>query len=377
MISGQDRYFLSRAIEIAREGMGKNFPNPLVGAVVVRDERIVGEGFYSGPGSSHAEVVALSRAGEMSRGGTIYLNLEPCCHHGMTPPCTDAIIASGISRVVFSHYDPDRRVRGGGAKRLTEEGIKVDVGGLADEAVELNLPYIHNRLSTKPFVVLKLASTLDGRITLGNKKYITSDNSRKYIHQLRAWLESIAVGINTFLFDNPILDRRLFPVQLPPPVRVIFDYYCRFPEESRWLEDGERVIVFCHNGSDRERIEKLGERGAEVVEVSGRDGLLDLEECMDALGKLGITSILIEGGARIATSIIEKRLFDRLIIVYAPYFGGQSEIDLFRNETSPLWQDGEGIILKKVHRFDNDVVAIYDREEVSRYKDLILNGILE
>jgi len=377
MTSEQDRFFLSHAIELARGGMGKNFPNPLVGAVVVQDGRIVGEGFYSGPGSRHAEVVALSRAGEKARGGTIYLNLEPCCHHGMTPPCTDAIVSSGVSRVVFSHYDPDERVRGGGARILTENGIEVEVGGMVEEAIELNLPYIHNRLSSKPFVVLKLASTLDGRITLGNKKYITGDSSRRYIHELRAWLESIAVGINTFLSDNPNLDRRLFPVQLPAPVRVVFDYYCRFPEESRWLMDGERVIVFCHNGSDKKRMEKLKGKGAEIIEVSGQDGLLNLDECLDELSKLGITSILVEGGARIATSIIEKRLFDRLVIVYAPYFGGESEVALFGSRDTPGWQGGEGIVLKEVRRFGNDMVAIYDREEVSRYKDLLLSNVVE
>jgi len=377
MTGEQDRYFLSRAIELAKGGMGKNFPNPLVGAVVVKDGRIVGEGYYSGPGSRHAEVVALSRAGEKARGGAIYLNLEPCCHHGMTPPCTDAIIASGVSRVVFSHYDPDERVRGGGARALINNGIEVEVGGMVEEAVELNLPYIHNRLSSKPFVVLKLASTLDGRITLGGRKYITGEDSRKFVHELRAWLESIAVGINTLLSDNPILDRRLFPVKLPPPIRVIFDYYCRVPVELSWLRNRERVIVFCHRKADEKKIEELGRVGADVVQVSGNDGLLDLEECLDKLSGLGVTSILIEGGARIATSIIEKRLFDRLVIVYAPYFGGESEVTLFGSKGTPGWQKEEGIVLKEVRRFENDIVAIYDREEVSRYKDLLLSNIAE
>lgn len=366
--------FVKRTLQLAEQGLGRNFPNPLVGAVVVARGEVIAEGFYQGPGSMHAEASALAAAGEMARGAELYLNLEPCCHYGMTPPCVDAIISSGISRVVFSHYDPDPRVRGRGAEMLRSRGVKVEVGMLADEAVELNLPYIHNRMSQRVFVVLKLAATLDGRITFKKRKYITGERTRGYVHYIRTWTEAIGIGINTLLIDAPILDRRLYSKDIEPPIRVVFDYYCRFPGDYRWLKEGGRVIVFCHEGVDSSRSEALEEAGARVIPVSGSDGRLELKQCLHALYEEKITSILIEGGASIADSFIMDSLFDRLIITYAPYFGGKGEVTFLQSEHSPDWMNHEGLILKDINRFENDLVAVYDREAISGYVDTLAKG---
>jgi len=370
----KDLDFVKRAIELAGKGVGRNFPNPLVGAVVVSGGEVIAEGHYGGPGSMHAEASALADAGERARGATVYLNLEPCCHHGMTPPCVDAIIASGVKRVVFSHYDPDPRVRGRGAEILRSRGIRVDVGILVEEAVELNLPYIHNRLKQRVFTVLKLAATLDGRITLGEKKYITGRRTREFVHYLRAWTQAIGIGINTLLKDNPRLDRRLYSEELDPPVRVVFDYYCRFPADYPWLKNGEKTIIFCREGCDETKMRELGEAGATVIPVPGSDGRLDLRQCMDALYREKVTSILIEGGAAIAETVIMDSLFDRLIITYAPFFGGNDELPFLQSGRIPGWMDEGKLVLKSVYRFENDFAAVYDRKYLSGYAEVLTRG---
>ncbi len=195
--------YIRRALELAGNAMGETFPNPLVGAVVVAGGGIVGEGYHRGPGRPHAEIEAIRDAGERARGAALYLNLEPCCHYGRTPPCTDGIVDAGISRVVFSMYDPDIRVRGKGAAALRARGVEVKGGVCAGEALELNLPYVHRNLTGKPFVMLKLASTLDGRLTWGAERgYLSGESEQRYIHRLRAWTEAIAIGIGTVV-DRP------------------------------------------------------------------------------------------------------------------------------------------------------------------------------
>jgi len=374
VVTDEDRRFIERALELASKGLGRNFPNPLVGAVVVSGGEVVAEGYYAGPGSKHAEASALERAGEKARGATVYLNLEPCCHHGMTPPCVDAIRSSGVKRVVFSHYDPDPRVRGKGAGILRAAGIEVDVGVLSEKAVDLNLPYIHNRLAGKPFVILKLASTLDGRISLGERKYITGERTREYVHYLRAWTHAVGVGIETLLQDTPRLDRRMYSGRVGPPVRVVFDYYCRFPDDYRWLKDGEETFVFCHEDCDENRKLKLEASGARVFRVEGSGGKLDLGRVLEVLYDEGITSILVEGGARIAESFIRAALFDRLVITYAPFFGGEEELPFLSGKPEPGGEVEGGLVLKEVHRFDNDFAVVYDRSYLTGYLKKVMDG---
>jgi diaminohydroxyphosphoribosylaminopyrimidine deaminase/5-amino-6-(5-phosphoribosylamino)uracil reductase len=369
--SEADRAFMERSIELASRGTGLTFPNPLVGAVVVAGGEVVGEGFHAGAGGPHAEVVALEAAGGRARGATIYLNLEPCCHHGRTPPCTDAIAGAGISRVVFAIFDPDGRVRGEGARILRDCGIEVETGLMAREALELNLPYVHRALTGEPFVLLKLAVTLDGRVTLGEERYITCRESLECVHGLRARMEAIAVGSRTMESDDPSLDRRLYPGDLDPPVRMVFDSELSFPAGHRWLESGERVILYCGEEADRTRISELEEAGAEVKTLPSGRGGLDLESWRRDVARRGITSVLVEGGPAIASSMIRLGIPDRLVLFQAPVIAGEGEKGWFEGAAP-----GEGgqFGLSYVEIIERDVMTVYDRRHVSGYLDAVTGG---
>ena len=363
-----DRQYMERALELADHGTGLTFPNPLVGAVIVSGGGIVGEGFHAGAGKPHAEIEALAAAGEKARGADIYLNLEPCCHHGRTPPCTDAIIQAGIARVVFAIFDPDERVRGKGALQLRENGIEVETGIMAREALEMNLPYVHRSVTGGPFVMLKLAVTLDGKITLGDEKYITCSGSLECVHGLRARMEAIAVGSGTLRADDPSLDRRLYERQLDPPIRMVFDSGLTFPPEHPWLERGERVIVYCSEGADAARVAGLEEAGAEIAGLPDGEGGLDLEAWRRDLSARGITSVLVEGGARIATSIVKAGIPDRLVLFHAPLIAGAGETGWYGAVPPPEHNE---MNLSYIEVIGADVMTVYDRHQVTEYLDAV------
>jgi diaminohydroxyphosphoribosylaminopyrimidine deaminase/5-amino-6-(5-phosphoribosylamino)uracil reductase len=363
--------YIRRAIELAERAMGSTFPNPLVGAVVVRDGEIVGEGYHEGPGRPHAEAAAIRAAGDRSRGATLYLNLEPCCHYGRTPPCTGDIIAAGIARVVFSMYDPDERVRGKGAALLRSSGIAVEAGLGAREALELNLPYTHRCLTGEPFVVLKFASTLDGRLTWGDERRLSGDAEQRYVHRLRAWTEAIAIGIGTVEKDAPRLDRRLFREDLDPPVRMVFDSELRFPCDYAWLERGERVIIYCSTHGDRERRGRLEAAGAEIVSLPAGTGGVDLEYWLEDVVAKGITSVLVEGGGEVATSFIREGFFERLVVCYAPLFGGGESVSWYQGAAPPEWLADEGLVLSRLEALDNDIAAVYDTRAIAFYLETL------
>jgi diaminohydroxyphosphoribosylaminopyrimidine deaminase/5-amino-6-(5-phosphoribosylamino)uracil reductase len=363
--------YMERALELAREAEGRTFPNPLVGAVIESEGRIVGEGYHRGAGMPHAEIEALRAAGPEARGGMLYLNLEPCCHHGKTPPCTDAIIEAGIARVVFSVYDPDERVRGCGADALRSSGIDVVTGLRAAEALELNLPYMHRKLTGRAHITLKLASTLDGRLTTGDGRYITGTRAREHVHRLRAASEAIAVGIGTFEKDAPLLDRRLHPENLPPPVRMIFDTGLRFPPGHEWLRKGERVILFCSEGAPSDSRRILEEGGAEVVCLPPSEGGVDLEAWRDSITEMGITSVLVEGGGSIATSFIEKGCFDRMVLYYAPVLSGDGGVVWYDTEDPPGWSAKGELVPRSFEMIGEDTMAVYDRREQIGFLDMV------
>jgi diaminohydroxyphosphoribosylaminopyrimidine deaminase/5-amino-6-(5-phosphoribosylamino)uracil reductase len=364
-----DLIYMERALELADRGTGLTFPNPLVGAVIVSGGRIVGEGFHAGAGMPHAEIEALAGAAEKARGADLYLNLEPCCHHGRTPPCTDAIIEAGIARVVFGIFDPDERVRGRGARQLREYGIEVETGVMAREALEINLPYVHRSLSGAPFVLLKLAVTLDGRITFGKEKYITCAGSLECVHGLRARLEAVAVGSGTMRADDPSLDRRFYSRPLGPPVRIVFDSGLAFPPGHPWLGRGERVIIYCHTGTDTAKAERLEGAGAEIVRLPRGEGGLDLEAWRRDLTVRGITSVIVEGGARIATSMMKAGIPDRLVLFHAPIIAGAGEKGWFEDKAPPAAVADLG--LSYVEVIDGDVMTVYDRKHVTAYLDAV------
>ncbi|MDZ7859636.1 MAG: bifunctional diaminohydroxyphosphoribosylaminopyrimidine deaminase/5-amino-6-(5-phosphoribosylamino)uracil reductase RibD [Candidatus Krumholzibacteriota bacterium] len=362
-----DELYLGRAIELARKGIGDTFPNPNVGAVVVSDGRIVGEGYHKKKGEPHAEVEAINEAGSEARGGTIYLNLEPCCHYGTTPPCTERIIQAGLKRVVFSIYDPDPRVSGKGARILRENGIEVETGVKSWEAMEINLPFIHRCETGKPLVILKLALTLDGCLTVEPNGWFTSEESRKYVHYLRALTDAVAVGIGTVKSDNPVLDRRFFERKLPPPVRCVFDSKLDFHLESSWFNDGERIMIYCSEDANTAKAESLKEAGAEVIPLSENNGRIDLERWIEDLSERSIHSVLVEGGAGIATSFIKKRLADRMFIFFASRISGKKGLSFFMEDEEPDWIKGGGLNPSRVSLSGSDIVAVYDNPVIEGY----------
>ncbi len=369
-----DRIFMERVFELARGATGVTFPNPLVGAVVVSGGEIVGEGYHRGAGTPHAEALAIRAAGERARGATLYLNLEPCCHFGRTPPCTDTISRAGIERVLFSMYDPDVRMRGEGARILERSGIRVEEGLMRDEALELNLPYIHRSITGKPFVVLKLASTLDGRLTAGELRWLTGEKARARVHYLRAWTESIAVGIGTIRSADPVLDRRLYREQLQPPDRIVFDTPLSLPRSHRWLGAGEPVILYCREDAPAERIRELSGAGAEVVRLPAAEGGVDLESWIADVGERGITSVFVEGGGGISTSIIRSSLFNRLVLFYAPLLSGRAGLEWFQGDGPPLWVERGELVLRGAETMEGDVMIVYDTKPVSEYLSEITGG---
>ncbi|MBN1164664.1 MAG: bifunctional diaminohydroxyphosphoribosylaminopyrimidine deaminase/5-amino-6-(5-phosphoribosylamino)uracil reductase RibD [Candidatus Krumholzibacteriota bacterium] len=367
-----DERYMKQALELAASASGLTFPNPLVGALVVSAGEVVGEGFHSAPGRDHAEVEAISKAGKKAYGATLYLNLEPCCHQGRTPPCTDSIIRAGISRVVFSIYDPDPRVRGKGARILRERGIEVEVGVLATEALELNLPFVHKNITGRSFVALKLALTWDGRMTCEGETWLSGEESRKQVHLIRAGMEAIAIGKGTLRIDDPMLDRCLYPLSLPPPVRMIFDSSLEFPVDHRWLAGGERVILYGTTSAGKEQRKKLEEAGAEVVILpASEEGNVDLAAWKTDISAKNFTSVLVEGGGRISTSLFRQGLMDRMILFSAPLVSGSEGVGWFQDGIKPDWFNRDEFVLNRVRTFGNDLMAVYDRSYLERYREMM------
>jgi diaminohydroxyphosphoribosylaminopyrimidine deaminase/5-amino-6-(5-phosphoribosylamino)uracil reductase len=366
-MSAKDEIYVGKALELAERAVGVTFPNPLVGALVVSEGEIVGEGYHEGAGTPHAEAIAIRRAADRGRGATLYLNLEPCCHFGRTPPCTDLIVEAGISRVVFSILDPDVRVRGRGTRILREQGVEVETGILAEEAFELNLPYIHRSITGQPFIILKLASTLDGRLTAGARKWLTGEKARKRVHYLRAWTEAIAIGMGTLRADDPILDRRFYREGLPPPMRMVFDTHLTFPTSHRWLANQESVVLYCVKGAPRDRISKLTASGAEVVALPAGDGGVDLSAWLDDVQRRGITAVIVEGGGRISTSMIAGNIFNRLVLFYAPLLSGRGGLEWFQGIESPAWLERGELIPSSVEIADEDLMVVYDTRQLLHY----------
>lgn len=334
-----DDELLHRALELAREGIGLASPNPYVGAVIA-DARgnVVGTGTYTYAGVKHAEILALEAAGTRARGGTLYINLEPHAHHGRTPPCTDALIAADIRRVVASMPDPNPRVSGRGFEALRAAGIKVEVGGLEDEARRLNEGFARYIRHGMPLVTLKSAMTLDGKIApsrsdkanrddLGDSfsgHWITGEAARAHVHELRHQHDAILAGIGTVLADNPLLTDRSGRPRRRPLLRVILDSHLRLPLESRLVKSAAQqrqndVLVFYFSATEQKKsqLEQLGVR-AERVPATGQDGRLDLPDILRRLAELEITSVMIEGGANVNQTALASGVVDKVFLYYAP-----------------------------------------------------------
>lgn len=316
---------MRRALELARGGWGNTSPNPMVGAVVVRNGKIVGEGYHARFGEAHAEPRAIEAAGQAARGATMYVTLEPCSHTGKTPPCTEAILRSGISRVVAATRDPNP-VAGGGVAKLREAGVDTIVGVLEDEAREINASYIHSFSARRPWVTLKMAISLDSAIADGTHSTtrITAGEARRFAHLLRAGHDAVAVGMGTVRADDPQLTVREAPAPRSAPLRVILSTTGRLSLTSTLANSiAQAPVLVTARSLDPEYEHALRDHGVDVLIASG------LEEILLALKSRGITSILVEGGAQIAGALLNEGLVDRLVLVQAPIILGGGAVAAF------------------------------------------------
>jgi len=312
-----DKHFMSLALDLAEEGRGIASPNPMVGALVVRDGQIVGKGYHRKAGSDHAEVIALREAAENARGAAMYVTMEPCCHHGKTPPCTDAIIKSGITRVVSAMTDVNPLVCGGGFSSLQQNNIKTMVGILKNRAQKLNEAYMKFIQKKIPFVTLKLAVTLDGKIAdpAGKSKWITGKEARKHVHLLRSRSDAVMAGVGTVLADDPMLTVR--DVEGKSPLRVIVDSRLRTPPDARVFAN-DNVIIVSTEAADNERLAIFKQRGIEVLKLDTQDEHVPLKSMLRRLGQLDIISVLCEGGGILGTGLFKEKLIDKIVFVIAP-----------------------------------------------------------
>lgn len=357
-----DNNFMQVALDLAKRGKGFTSPNPMVGAVVVRDGRIVGQGYHAAVGKPHAEVIAIDDAGSSARGATLYLTLEPCNHTGRTPPCTQKILTAGIGRVVAAMRDPNPDVKGGGLAYLADKGIEVTVGVCEDSAVRLNEVFIKYIRTKQPFVIVKCAATLDGRIATrtGDSRWVSGAASRAWVHGLRHAVDAIMVGVGTVNADNPSLTTRLDGFEGNDPIRFIIDPRLSISEDARVLNlesKAATTIVVGPQISD-EKKERLVKRGVRILTLPLLGNRIDLKRLTTVLAENGITSILVEGGGDLIGSALRTGIVDKIHIFYAPkILGGDDGVPICRGEGPDLMGDCIPVKNMQVHTFDPDIMV--------------------
>jgi len=325
--NSHDQYYMRNTIRLARRGMGKTSPNPMVGAVIVRNGKVVGEGYHHRPGLPHAEIIALQKAGKKAIGGTLYTNLEPCCHtQKRTPPCTDTIIKSGITDMVVAMKDPNPQVNGKGLEILREAGISVTCNLMQDQAMRLNEVFIKYMTTNKPFVILKAAMTLDGRIatSIGESKWITGDLARQEGRRLRSHVDAVLVGIGTVLADNPgLLAHR---AGFKNPLRVVIDPNLAIPVTSQLVTTVHvaKTLVFTTVSAASRKAQRLKKIGVQLETLSNTKGEIPWNPLLKKLGAMGITSLLIEGGGAVNGRAIRAGIVDKAIFFIAPMLLGNN-----------------------------------------------------
>lgn len=320
--------YMRLALENARAAQGQTAPNPLVGSVIVNDGRLVGIGAHLKPGEPHAEIHALRMAGDHARGATIYVTLEPCSHHGRTGPCAEAIVQAGLARVVVAAPDPNPLVAGSGIRILREAGIEVIEGVLREESERLNEVFNRYIVSKRPFVTVKSAVTMDGKIATrsSSSRWITSAEAREDVHRLRHESGAILVGVQTILHDDSQLNTRLPGGR--NPLRIVLDSTLRIPEHARVITDGEAPTwIFTGSQADPDKRRRLESAGVRVIETSGER--VNLDEVLDALGAGEISSLLVEGGGQVIASFVEQGLADKLVLYMAPKLVGGKDAPTF------------------------------------------------
>jgi diaminohydroxyphosphoribosylaminopyrimidine deaminase / 5-amino-6-(5-phosphoribosylamino)uracil reductase len=338
----KDYTYMEKVFSLAKKGEGTTSPNPLVGAIIEKDNTIYGQGYHKKAGGPHAEIAAIRDAEKRNQGNvegcTLYVNLEPCCHTGKTPPCTKAIIESGIKRVVIGMEDPNPLVRGKGIEELKKAGIAVTTGIMENAARKLNEIFCTYISSGMPFVTVKAAVTLDGKIAThtGSSQWITGKEARTYVHRQRHIHDGVMVGIGTVLTDNPLLTCRLAGENRTKTSRIIVDSTGRIPPEARVLEEepGYQTIVAVTPRAPGDKITTLEQKNAEVMVIQSKEGKVDIRSLLHQLGERGITSVLVEGGGTLNASIIEQGLADKLLLFIAPKIIGGRD--------APTFMEGRG-----------------------------------
>ncbi len=321
-----DDIYMRLALRLATKGLGRTGANPMVGAVVVKNGQVVGRGYHHAIGEPHAEVHALAQAGEKTRGSSLYVTLEPCVHENKrTPPCVPTIITSGVTRVVVAMTDPNPAVEGRGIQALQQAGIDVIDGACRTQAARLNAPFVKLVTTGRPYVTLKMATTLDGKIAAANgeSRWITAVPARRYVHRLRSRVDAVLVGIGTILADDPRLTVRLPGEHRHQPHRVIVDSQLRISTQARVLrpQPGTRTLIACAT-ADPTKKALLEKAGAEIIEVSHRNGQVSFSALMKRLGELGFAHVMIEGGAIVNASALESGIVDKVLLMTAPIFLG-------------------------------------------------------
>lgn len=352
-----DEYYMGLALNMANRSQGQTGINPVVGAVVVKNGEVVGLGSHLKRGTPHAEVHALKMAGDAAEGSTVYVTLEPCSYYGATPPCSEGLIKAGVSRVVVACEDPNPQVAGRGIELLRRNGVEVQVGVLRDEAIKLNRKFIKYITTKRPYVTIKTASTLDGKIASrsGDSKWISNAEARERVHTMRHRHDGIMVGAETVIADDPSLTTRL-TVPGISPIRIVVDSKLRIPDEAKVLCDGAaQTILLTTEQASEERRDSLIERGVQIIDC-GEGPQVDLRFGLEKLGEMGVSSVLVEGGGRLNGSLLQDQLVDEVILFLAPkLIGGLNAPGSFVFEGFELMKDAVTLSELSVEQIGDNV----------------------
>jgi len=354
-----DIYFMQMALDLAKKGRGFTSPNPMVGAVLVKNEKITGKGYHKSAGRAHAEVNAINDAGNYAKGSTLYVTLEPCNHTGRTPPCTEKIYDAGIKRVVVAMKDPNPDVTGGGIAYLKERGIDVISGVCEDQAMKQNEVFVKYVKTKRPFVILKCAATLDGRIATktGDSKWITCSESREFVHMLRHTCDAIMVGIGTVNKDNPRLTARLEGTKSLDPVRVILDSQLSIREDANVLNQDSDTIIVTGGTIPKDKKLRIEKKGVRIINSVVNEGGINLDILMEQLGSEGITSMLVEGGSRVISSSLHAGIVDKICFFYGPkILGGDDGMPVCKGYGPSLMSQCISVTDVCVRQFNHDVM---------------------
>jgi diaminohydroxyphosphoribosylaminopyrimidine deaminase/5-amino-6-(5-phosphoribosylamino)uracil reductase len=321
-----DEHWMRKALRLAEKGRGRTSPNPLVGAILVKNDNVVGEGYHAKAGEAHAEIIALQRARERAKGATLYINLEPCAHYGKTPPCAPQVIKAGVKSVVIGMEDPNPLVRGKGIGTLKKAGLNVHAGILERECQRLNEAFCKYIVAKEPFVILKVAATLDGKVSTreGDSKWISGEASRRFVHKLRGEVDGVLVGIGTVLRDDPLLTTRIKGGR--DPYRIVLDSQLKIPEEAKVIGDfPARVVIATTESVPGDKMERLRKRGVRILPFESKEGKIDLKSCLSKLGEIGMMSLMVEGGNQVNGSFLDEGLIDKLLLFLSPKLIGDPQ----------------------------------------------------